>query len=355
MAEIPLNVYISHTPLNQLKLFFENNHYSKIVVLVDENTQQLCYPKIQHLIPAHGTLCIPTGEANKTLVVCEKIWQLLSDIHADRDSLLVNLGGGMLCDIGGFAAGCYKRGISYLNIPTTLLAMADASVGSKTGIDFNGFKNQIGLFNPARAVYIATSFLETLPERELLSGFAEVIKHYLIADAVAFKKLITDKLLLRQLHWQSIVQKNVAIKTKLVEQDPQENNVRKALNFGHTVGHAVETHFLKQNNPVLHGEAVAIGMISESYISQQHNTVSQSELAAITHLIMQYFCLPQIPENHFNEILQWMQQDKKKSAGENRFTLLNGIGNFLINQQVNTEVIIASLQYYNKVVYEQQR
>lgn len=353
MAKIPANVFTGSLPPNQLKNFFGTASYSTVVVLMDDNTQQHCYPKIQNMIPAHHTVIIPAGEQHKTIAVCEKIWQKLSDVNADRDSLLVNLGGGMLCDVGGFAAGCYKRGITYINIPTTLLAMVDASVGSKTGVDFSGFKNQIGLFYPAHSVYIATSFLETLPKRELLSGFAEVIKHYLIANAVEFEKLSEESLSLHQLNWRNIVETNVAIKAHIVEQDPKEKNIRKALNFGHTIGHAVETYFLRQTKPVLHGEAVAIGIVCETFISQQLGLVTERELSMITDLIKRYFNLPPLPEKYFEEILLWTQQDKKSSAGENRFTLLNKIGNCIIHQRVDNETMIASLKHYNQIVYEQ--
>ncbi len=256
--------------------------------------------------------------------------------------------GGVIGDLGGFAAGCYKRGIKFINIPTTLLAMVDASVGAKTGIDFNGFKNQIGLFNEAEAIFINTTFLKTLPERELLSGFAEVLKHYLIAGPIAFNRLSSELPPLSALNWNEEVEQNVNIKSLIVEKDPLEQSNRKALNFGHTIGHAVESYFL--NSPVeklLHGEAVAIGLICESYLSHKLGFLTSEDLSTVTRVVLHYYKLPAIPENSFANLLELIKQDKKSSLGKNRFTLLQGIGNYSINNSVEETVIIESLKYYN--------
>lgn len=322
--------------------------YSSVFVLVDENTVKHCYLKILSLLPQHEVIQIQSGEQNKTLQTCEQVWQCLTDANADRKALLINLGGGVIGDLGGFAAGCYKRGISFINIPTTLLAMVDASVGAKTGIDFNGFKNQIGLFNEPEQVLIDTSFLATLPERELVSGFAEVVKHYAIADKEAFDKLLKEERSIQSLDWQAVVEKNVAIKQRIVDADPLEQGVRKALNFGHTIGHAVESFFLQDENlRLLHGEAVAAGMICEAYISKQQGALSEDELSAIGKLVLRYFKLPYIAEQHFKEIIRLISNDKKNAAKQNRFTLLNGIGNFSIDNFVEEDVITESMNYYN--------
>lgn len=325
--------------------------YTSVFVLVDENTVKHCYPKIISLLPQHSIIQIPGGEQNKTLQTCEQVWQHLTAANADRKALLINLGGGVIGDLGGFAAGCYKRGISFINIPTTLLAMVDASVGAKTGIDFNGLKNQIGLFNEPEQVLIDTSFLGTLPERELVSGFAEVIKHYLIADKKAFDALNNNNTAVQQFNWNDVVQHNVAIKQVIVEADPMEQGIRKALNFGHTIGHAAESFFMHDEAlKLLHGEAVAIGMIAEAHIAMQRNMLSETELQSIAKLILRYFKLPYIAEQHFTEIIKLTGNDKKNMGKENRFTLLLGIGSYSIDNFVEDAAINLSLNYYNSLL-----
>jgi 3-dehydroquinate synthase len=322
----------------------EHLNASAAFVLVDENTLRFCYPKVLSRLPKHRLIEIKSGEENKTLQTCNYIWQKLTEASADRNAMLINLGGGVIGDVGGFAASCYKRGIRFVNIPTTLLAMVDASVGGKTGIDFGGYKNQIGLFREPDAVFIDTGFLETLPGRELRSGFAEVMKHYLIADGEAFGEL-------GNVNWPELVEKNIRIKTSFVKQDPAEKHIRKALNFGHTIGHAVESYFLSgERKALLHGEAVAIGLITESFISLQKNQLSEEELGIITEMVIRFFTLPVIPEEDFNLIIDLLKQDKKSISGYNQFTLLKGIGNYSINNFVEEELIRQSLTFYNKLL-----
>ncbi len=322
--------------------------YSSVFILVDENTVKHCYPKVLGLLPQHHIIQIHSGEEYKTLQTCELIWQQLTDANADRKAVLINLGGGVIGDMGGFAAGCYKRGISFINIPTTLLAMVDASVGAKTGIDFKGLKNQIGLFNEPEQVLIDTTFLQTLPQRELASGFAEVLKHYLIADAEAFYAVSSGAKDIEQFNWHDVVPRNIAIKQRIVDADPLENGVRKALNFGHTIGHGVESLMLQDGNQkLLHGEAIAVGMIAESYISAALSLISEEELALITQTILRYYQLPYIAEQQHAEILKLIGNDKKNSGKQNRFSLLKGIGNFSIDNYVEEALIIEALNYYN--------
>lgn len=293
------------------------------------------------------------GEVHKTLQTCETIWKKLTDSNADRNALLINLGGGVIGDLGGFAAGCYKRGIKFINIPTTLLAMVDANVGAKTGVDFMGFKNQIGLFNEPEGVFVYTGFLRTLPERELKSGFAEVIKHYLIADKNGFEEVRSEKYELRNAKWDEVVAASIRIKSNIVTQDPKEQNIRKALNFGHTIGHAMESLFLKdEHQKLLHGEAVAAGIIAESFISEKQDLLEPESLTAICKMILRTYDLPEISPTDFPFLLQLMKQDKKNTGDEIRFSLLNGIGNYSINQSVKEETIKASLEYYNTVLHE---
>lgn len=322
--------------------------YSAIFVLVDENTVKHCYPKVLGLLPQHRIIQTHSGEEYKTLQSCELIWQQLTNANADRKAVLINLGGGVIGDMGGFAAGCYKRGISFINIPTTLLAMVDASVGAKTGIDFKGLKNQIGLFNEPEQVLIDTSFLQTLPQRELSSGFAEVLKHYLIADAEAFHAIASEAKNIEQFNWHDVVPRNIAIKQTIVDADPLENGIRKALNFGHTIGHAVESLMLQEgNDKLLHGEAIAVGIVTESYISASLNLLGEEELALITETILRYYKLPYIAEQHFADILKLIGNDKKNAAKQNCFSLLKGIGNYAIDNNVEDALIIEALKYYN--------
>jgi 3-dehydroquinate synthase len=320
-------------------------------VLCDENTFTYCYPKLKEFLPAHQTIIIKAGEEHKTLAACEGIWQQLTNYLADRNSLLVNVGGGVVCDMGGFGAGCYKRGIPFINVPTTLLAMVDAAAGGKTGIDFGGYKNQIGLFYHPMAVLVYSGFLSTLPDREIVSGLAEVMKHYLIADKDEFQKLLNLKLPVRDYLDDAVIAKNIAIKQHITEIDPLEKGPRKALNFGHTIGHAVESYFLpRPGKKLLHGEAVAIGMICESYISHATGIISTNEMEEICKVIFHYFKLPAIPGGAFDDILGLMLQDKKNVSGKTNFTLLKGIGNYNINNSVEENVIIESLKYYNSML-----
>lgn len=336
-----------------LRSFITSANATSIFVLADENTVHHCYPKILPALPSHQLIQIRSGEENKTLPSCELIWQKLTEAHADRKALLLNLGGGVIGDMGGFAAGCYKRGIRFANIPTTLLAMVDASVGAKCGIDFLGFKNQIGLFHEPEAVIVHTGFLATLPERQLRSGFAEVLKHYLIADKEAFEKLSASRLPFSALYpsdsfWDEWVQKSISIKQHFVAQDPLENHVRKALNFGHTIGHAVESFYLKEvESPLLHGEAVAIGLIAESYLSEKKGLLTKEELKMIADTVLRYLPSEIIPEFYFPKIIALMAQDKKQERGLNQFTLLKGIGSYTIHQSVENEWIRESLIYFN--------
>ena len=350
MIEITENVFSGPDCLQNLSSLISNGNYSEVVVLVDENSLKHCYSELNQLLPLHHIIEICSGEDRKNLEACSLVWEKLTSINADRKALLINLGGGVLLDLGGFAASCYKRGISFVNVPTTLLSMVDASVGGKTGIDFENYKNQIGLFSLPEAVYINSDFINTLPHREVLCGFAEVIKHYAIADENEFLSLLMQKHSLENMDWDSTVIKNVEIKSRIVQYDPKETGIRKALNFGHTVGHAVETYFLTDSKTsLLHGEAVAIGIICESYVSFRLDLISSEELDKVSSLIKNYFQLPVLPELGFNALIGLMMQDKKNIAGSINFTLLDGIGNYKIDNSVEPDVIIDSFRYYNGI------
>jgi 3-dehydroquinate synthase len=337
---------ISELKGSPLSEFAFNNR--EIFVLVDDNTLHHCFPKIASHINVKAIITIKAGEENKTLSACEKIWQVLTENNADRNALLINLGGGMVCDVGGFAAACYKRGIQFIHMPTTLLAMVDAAIGGKTGIDFMGFKNQVGVFCMPQQVIIHSEFLQTLPERELKAGFAEVIKHYLIYNKEAFYELTQLSALPNE--WEKQVDKNVKIKQHFTDADPTEQGIRKALNFGHTIGHALESYYLKDEyTNLLHGEAVAAGMICESFISYKREMLTEAELADIVHYLLRIYNLPHLPEPEFNNIVQLVRQDKKNAAQVTRCVLLQGIGHVSIDNAVDDNLIKEALEYYNSV------
>lgn len=338
--------FIEHKEELQTQLAAFVSAYSKVFVLTDSNTEINCLPLIQQkdLSYSYNIISIPAGEQHKTLSSCEFIWNILTENQADRNALLISLGGGMITDIGGFCAATFKRGIPHIHIPTSLLAMADASVGGKNGVDFQGIKNIIGVIDFSYETWICPDFLHTLPERELKSGYAEIIKHYLIADAKAFQFISDSEFGLGNLTWFGTIKKAVEIKRDFVAKDPTEKNIRKALNFGHTIGHAAESVFLKAKMPILHGEAVAIGMICESFISHKKALLSKEDLKEIAEFLFSTFDLPKMEKTA--EILDFIKHDKKNTTTTN-FVLLNGIGNFQIDVAVDKPLIIESLNYYN--------
>lgn len=320
--------------------------YSQIAVLVDEHTKKYCYPKVKALLPRHTLITIKSGEERKNLETCSYIWQQLTDKQFDRKGLLINLGGGVIGDMGGFCAATYKRGIDFIQAPTTLLAQVDASVGGKLGIDFNDFKNHIGVFKEPAAVLIVTDFLHTLPIKEIRSGFAEIIKHCLIADAAMWDKI--RKRDLEKQNWAELVPHSVEIKKRVVAEDPTEKGLRKILNFGHTIGHAVESYFLKQaRKKLLHGEAIAIGMICESYISYKRDLLDEQALYHIEEFIFSIYGKAKITSHDAEAIIPLMMQDKKNEKGAIQSVLLQGIGNPVYDQKLSLEEIKEAIQYYS--------
>jgi len=311
---IDYSIWIGENSLYKLDI----STYSKVAILVDENTKRDCLhklPKIENPL----IIEIKSGEEYKNISTCNFIWEQLTINNFDRNSLLINLGGGVIGDMGGFCAATYKRGIEFLHIPTTLLAMVDASVGGKLGIDFKGFKNQIGLFNNPKAVLISPEFLETLAESELKSGFAEVVKHALISDNSLWVKLKNTPF--TDLDWEDIIDTSVQIKNKIVLADPFEKGERKKLNFGHTIGHAIESYYLEKGTPISHGEAVFMGMILETEISD----LSETDKNEIKNYILSNFALPYTPKKSY--LHKFLINDKKNQDGKINFTLLSGIGN----------------------------
>lgn len=324
IASSNYSIWIGEKSLSKLNV----KSYSKVAILVDENTKINCLkeiPKIDNAI----IIEIQSGERNKNLDTCKFIWKELTDNEFDRNSLLINLGGGVIGDMGGFCASTYKRGINFIHIPTTLLAMTDASVGGKLGIDFNNLKNQIGFFADPKSVIINPKFLETLAEKDLKSGFAEVVKHALISD-IKLWRLIKDSDF-NKLNWGEIILYSVGIKNKIVLTDPKEMGDRKKLNFGHTFGHAIESYYLEKRTPITHGEAVFMGMILETNISN----LLDSEKNEIKNYILSNFGLPYTPAKA--ELLRFLKNDKKNKNEKINFSLLEGIGNCTIDNMLNKD------------------
>ncbi len=322
----------------------------RVAVLVDDHTEQYCYPKVRAALPDdHLLIRIPHGEQHKNLDTCRYIWTQMLEARLDRQALLVNLGGGVVGDMGGFCAATWKRGIRFVQVPTTLLAQVDASTGGKLGIDFEGVKNIIGAFADPLAVLVDTDFLATLPFAELRSGFAEVIKHALIADADQWKMLrrIED---LRTADWPQIVPRSLAVKRRIVAADPYERGLRKALNFGHTIGHALESAAMQTDQSLLHGEAIAIGMVCESWLSAQKVGLPPEELEQITAFIRQIFGYHPLNNLAKADLLALMHNDKKNEGDRINFSLLPRIGEVRVNQTASEADIRASLDYYESAM-----
>jgi 3-dehydroquinate synthase len=326
------------------------NNYSKIFIIVDSNTNAVCLPKLLPYIATELTIEIiefESGEINKNIETCIQIWNVLTELGADRKSLVINLGGGVVTDLGGFVASTFKRGMDFINIPTTLLSMVDASVGGKTGVDLGNLKNQIGVINTPRMVLIDTSYLETLSQIEMRSGLAEILKHGLIFDKAYWKQFL-DLSKIDYADFDQIIYDSIKIKNEIVMQDPNEKGIRKALNFGHTLGHAIESYFLENENKktLLHGEAIAIGMVLESYISMQKNLISTDEYLEIKTTINSIYEPVVFEESDRNPIIELLIHDKKNEYGAIKFVLLDGIGKFITGQEIENELIVAAFIDY---------
>jgi len=322
---------------------------SRLFVLADANTARDCYPRLQPHLPAHELLAIAAGEAYKTLETCAQVWAWLTQHQADRHALLLCLGGGVVTDLGGFCAATYKRGLRCVGVPTTLLAQVDAAVGGKTGVDFQGFKNHIGVFQEPEAVFMDPAFLATLPADELRSGYAEVIKHALIADAAAFEAL-RGLAVASVPDWAPIIRHSVAIKAAIVAQDPLEAGPRKLLNFGHTVGHALESYLLAQpGRAVRHGEAVAAGLVCESWLAAQRGLLGAEVLAQVGAVVAASFEPLRFADSEIAEIAAYALHDKKNQGHVIKCTLLQGIGQGIFDQAVTLAEIEASLRAYASV------
>ena len=345
-----MQIYFENQSFEKLHELLLQKKYSKYFLLLDENTDLHCRPILEKALKLpFKKILIPSGEAHKNIESCTQIWQSMLENVADRNALLINLGGGVIGDMGGFCAATYKRGIDFVQIPTTLLSMVDASVGGKLGIDFGNVKNSVGVFRQPVVTCIYDGFLKTLPFNELRSGFAEVIKHALIADKNYWEEIKKiDKLNAENTDWQRIIKKSTELKAFVVEQDPEEKGLRKILNFGHTIGHALESLSLETEHPLLHGEAVAIGMLCETYFSNKLLSLSDVELKEIAdRIISLYPCRPLdfFKEDKFESLLL---NDKKNKGGVS-FSLLNGIGNAVFDVQVPRDLIFEGLEFYRNI------
>jgi len=344
---LPDNILFSSSPANDLSVFISKKKYSKLAVLVDENTRKHCYPIVQENLPEHFLIEVASGETQKNLDTCITIWQALTDHALDRHSALLVLGGGVLGDMGGFCAATYKRGIDFMLVPTTLLAQVDASIGGKLGIDFNHFKNHIGVFQQPAMTMVCDIFLKTLPAAELRSGFAEVIKHCLISDLAMWKQ-VRSKSLVHQ-DWRVLVRHSVEFKAYVTTEDPTEKGLRKILNAGHTIGHAVESYLLASNQRILHGEAIAIGLIAENFIAQKRGLLSEQDFNDVTAYILQVFGKVALQKNEIEAAAKLVLQDKKNKGNKILCVLLKGIGSAQWDDEISLDEMKEALSFYQSL------
>lgn len=311
---LPDHIRITSNPGTDLAAFLAQKHYTKVALLTDENTHRLCYPHLEKQLPTHVVFTVPAGEENKNLETCTRVWQQMTQLQLDRHAVLLVLGGGVLGDMGGFCAATYKRGIDFILVPTTLLAQADASIGGKLGIDFQHFKNHIGVFKQPALTLLHGGFLKTLPENELRSGFAEVLKHALISNWTLWNEIRNRKLANQD--WEKLLRHSAEFKYSIIEQDPTEKGIRKILNAGHTIGHALESYLLENNRKVMHGEAVAAGLVAEAYLSYKKGLLREDSLHGIAAYIEQVFGTIGIKADELDAIAQYALQDKKNKGNE---------------------------------------
>jgi len=347
MSSFSINVHIDHD-LKQLQDYLSGFPAQKeFIILADTNTSHYC---LKHLKENFGEsnesriITIPPGEKNKNFDQLQFILSQLAEYGANRNTLLINLGGGVICDMGGFAASIYKRGIQYIHVPTTLLAMVDASIGGKNGIDFNGYKNLIGTITLPENVFISKKFLDTLPPIEKNNGIVEAFKHGLIADKAYWDKIKNDPLY----NIEELIATSVKIKSTIVSGDLTEKGDRKKLNAGHTIGHAIEALKLDEDEPVAHGEAVAAGLIAECYISNKLGYLSTEEQAEIEKVLLKVTEKIDLKKSDINDLLKKMRQDKKNTDEKISFSLIRNIGTATINDHCNDELIEEAIQYYIK-------
>jgi 3-dehydroquinate synthase len=348
-SKVHSNIVFSQQIEEELQKIAQKYGPGKIFLITDDNAAPYCIPLIESFINRFEvkSLAIPSGEENKNIQSVALVWDFLSNSGADRKSLLINIGGGMLTDLGGFAASTFKRGMDFVNVPTTLLAQVDASIGGKTGFNFNGLKNEIGVFMEPNSVIINTNFLKTIDRENFLSGYAEMLKHGLIKSREHWNELLAyDMENINYNALQEIIAHSVAVKKWHVLNDLTEKHIRKALNFGHTIGHAFESYALKTGRPILHGYAVVYGMIAELYLSAKQCSLAEDELKIISAWLINKYGKFAIHENDFEPLYQLMTHDKKNEGKRINFTLIPEIGQVEINVDCTKDLIIEALNYY---------
>ena len=325
--------------------WYRQRLYSSLLVVADTHTRRHCLP---HFLASTGLPAdvpvaeIPAGESFKHIGTCQHLWQQMLDARLDRKALIINLGGGVIGDMGGFCAATWKRGVDFVQVPTTLLSMTDAAIGGKLGIDFQGIKNTVGVFRNPAAVFIDPAFLKTLPERELRSGFAEVIKHALIGDPALWSRIRHAKSATPEIDL-DLLRASIAVKVRIVQEDPLEHGIRALLNYGHTIGHAVESYFLETDNPLTHGEAIAIGMICESQVA------NDGMLNEVIEVIQRHYEHRHIPEAAFPVLWALMQQDKKNAGGKLRMALPDATPFAMKTLEPGAADIEKCLLFYNEL------
>ena len=340
-------VHVGEQSLAQLHALLAEGRYTSTFILCDDNTLRFCMPQLISHCPALAespVIELESGEEAKSIEFCSYIWETLFECQADKRCLLINLGGGVVSDVGSFSASLYKRGIDFVNVPTSLLAMADASVGGKNGINFCGIKNSIGTINPPTAVYIYPGFLNTLPARHFVNGLAEVFKIALVSDPLLWdylKQPITSS------HLENLICKSVKLKNAVVIKDPFEKNIRKVLNFGHSIGHALESLLIDE---LLHGEAIAAGMIMESHIAWQKKLIGKKQLAEIAATLLAMFPAIDIDTLNIDDVETRIRNDKKTQGGKLLFALIDGIGSCRFDQAVSRLQLQCAIEYYKALV-----
>lgn len=346
------NTHFSQNLCSDVNALLQGVSPEQLFILTDSNSAKHCLPLLGGSVANAKIIEVQGGDSHKSLTTIEQIWTFLCGNGGTRHSVLINLGGGVITDMGGFAASTFKRGIRFINIPTTLLSMVDAAIGGKTGFNFNGLKNEIGVINQPSDVIISAEFLRTLPKTELLSGYAEVIKHGLISTDTYLNAILNFDLANPDIKGlQDIIKESIDIKSKIVEQDPTEKGVRKTLNLGHTIGHALESFSLKKGNALPHGYAVAYGLIAELYLSYKLHAFPKETLLSVSRYIKEYYGAYNIGCDDYPELFNLMLHDKKNtSATEVNFTLLSNVGTPVLNCALDQETIFQSLDFYRDTV-----
>lgn len=344
------NIYYSESGYDFLNQFLQKKNYSTVFVITDVHTNEYCSGSFLAEIAAEipiEIIEIEAGEEQKNILTCIELWNILIELGADRKSLVIGLGGGVITDISGFIASVFKRGIDFINVPTSLLGMVDAALGGKNGVDLGSLKNQIGTITNAQMILVDFRFLDTLPNEQIRSGYAEMLKHGLIADKNYWKKL-SDIQNIDLSDLGELVVRSVEIKTRITSEDPYESGIRKALNFGHTLGHAIESYYLEniEKPTLLHGDAIAVGMILESYLSFQKGFISEEEYTEIKSVLNNIYPVVDFDKNDIEEIIKLLTFDKKNEYGKILFVLLDEIGNIKINQLVENDLIYKAFEDY---------